>query len=85
MKTKDTSCRIGEVKEIYERLGKIGISRANAPELEPFFESANDFVKEARGSSGTIKLPSVQRVLEYQFASQPGRQTYAVFRIKEKE
>lgn len=77
---KSDSERITEVKDIYNRLAALGITRGNTPELNRFWTAANEFVRHSIGSSGKVALSHVERRMEYQFATIQGRQTFAVIK-----
>lgn len=74
MNKKDITERIREVTEIYTKLKELGIHR-RFESLEQFYKICEDYAKNGVSASGKIKLPEIDRKLEYIFTTRNGKES----------
>jgi hypothetical protein len=61
---KSVTERIFEVKQVYQKLKELGLNDQYEG-IHDFKQIANLFVREGVPASGKIKLPEIDRILEY--------------------
>jgi hypothetical protein len=81
---KNLTDRVREMTSIYTKLADLGLSTETCPSLEEFKRIANTFVKDGVGQSGVIKIPEIQRELQYKFSMQSHIDSSIILRSMDK-
>lgn len=64
-KEKTLEERVQEMVELYRQLQNLGIHR-QFEDIEEFYTAANHFIRNKQSASGKIRLPMMQRELQYE-------------------
>jgi len=73
--------RLNEAVKMYNQLADVGL--AGRPEVAAFRQTVKAFVRDGIGATGSVKLPGLQRVLEYKLPTTSGRPCHLVLRHSE--